>query len=140
MKTVRITVEGGVIQSVETADGVEVVVITHDESHNTSEVSYLPDGWPKVGELAAALASHIPDIDTEISGFGAGDETPGFDVRLQVHDGSWSLHTGDASYDQDHRGYWGAGFLTEGDGDCRELAQDLIDEALLEMEARSAEG
>lgn len=32
------------------------------------------------------------------------------DVRLHVWpDGEWTIHYGDPSYDQDHRGYWGAG-------------------------------
>lgn len=31
------------------------------------------------------------------------------DVRLQVYDdGKWVVRSGDASYDTDHNGYWGA--------------------------------
>lgn len=57
------------------------------------------------------------------------DEPAGMDVRLQIHErGGWSLRSGDSSYDQDHRGYWGAGYLTT-DTDCADLAAELIDEA-----------
>jgi hypothetical protein len=58
------------------------------------------------------------------------------DVRLQVHQGGgWSIHTGDASYDQDHRGYWGASSLSR-DTDCAELAEELIEQAK-DMHAQS---
>jgi hypothetical protein len=50
------------------------------------------------------------------------------DVRLQVTDGDWTVHTGDASFDTDHRGYWGAGTLTR-QTNSREVARDLIDQA-----------
>jgi hypothetical protein len=37
------------------------------------------------------------------------DEELCTDVRLQIlPDGSWAVHTGDSSYDQDHRGVWGS--------------------------------
>lgn len=50
------------------------------------------------------------------------------EVRLQVYDdGGWAVRTGDSSYDQDHRGYWGSSYLTRRTN-CRELARDLIDE------------
>lgn len=52
------------------------------------------------------------------------------DVRLQVFDdGQWSIHSGDSSYDQDHRGHWGCGSLNH-ETDCDELAQELLDEAM----------
>ena len=53
----------------------------------------------------------------------------GVDVRLQVSAADWTLHTGDPSYDTDHRGFWGAGFLPYGRTNLRELARDLISEA-----------
>ena len=62
-------------------------------------------GFPSVTALVAALReerrywSATDDSETSV------------DIRLQVVDGSWALHTGDASYDTDHRGYWGAGQL-----------------------------
>jgi hypothetical protein len=56
----------------------------------------------------------------------------GIDVRLQVYPGgSWAIRSGDSSYDQDHRGYWGAGSVP-GNGrrfSARELARELIEQA-----------
>ena len=51
------------------------------------------------------------------------------DVRLQVRDdGDWTVHWGDASFDLDHRGYWGASELMASDdnGAVRMTALDLI--------------
>lgn len=57
------------------------------------------------------------------------DDYSDIDVRLQVVPGEgWSVHTGDSSYDLDHRGYWGAGSL-DSRTNCRELARELIGEA-----------
>ncbi len=80
--------------------------------------------YPTTSELAAELEACKGDIEI-IEGE---DGEPGFDVRLQVTEGDWSLHTGDASYDTDHHGFWGAGFLTP-DTDCAALAEELIEEA-----------
>jgi hypothetical protein len=72
-------------------------------------------------------------------------ESEDVDVRLQVtEDGAWYLHSGDASYDQDHRGFWGAGSLpgkaersSLGEKDrariCRMWAEDLLDEVREEV-------
>lgn len=60
-----------------------------------------------------------------------GCDTPAIDVRLQVYfDGSWCYHTGDVSYDQDHRGCWGCGSVSPDDnaGDLTWLAKRLINE------------
>lgn len=58
----------------------------------------------------------------------AGDEG-GTDVRFQITDDStWAIRTGDSSYDQDHRGCWGAGYLTRRTN-CRQLAYQLLEEA-----------
>lgn len=55
------------------------------------------------------------------------------DVRLQVlENGTWAIHTGNSSYDQDHRGYWGASCLPmHGTGrfNARDVAKDLIEQA-----------
>lgn len=56
------------------------------------------------------------------------DDWDSIDVRLQVTPGGWSTHTGDSSYDQDHRGFWGSSSM-DGRTNCRELAKDLIDQA-----------
>ena len=53
------------------------------------------------------------------------------DIRLQVsEDGTWAIRHGDASYDLDHRGYWGASSVP-GYGrrfNSRDVARDLIDQ------------
>lgn len=58
-----------------------------------------------------------------------GDDDSGWaDVRLQVMESGWSVHSGDSSYDQDHRGYWGTSSLDRR-SNCRDVARDLIEEA-----------
>lgn len=55
------------------------------------------------------------------------------DVRLQIGpDGSYCFHSGDASYDQDHRGFWGAGTVSSDDGDqeCAQIGRDLVEQAI----------
>lgn len=54
------------------------------------------------------------------------------DVRLQVYpDCGWVVRTGDSSYDQDHRGYWGASSVsnTTTKTECRAIARELIEQA-----------
>ena len=61
---------------------------------------------------------------------GEDSDSPGYgDIRLQVHDG-WTVHTGDSSYDQDHRGSWAAGSVPRGCSkkEAREIARSLLDE------------
>lgn len=54
-------------------------------------------------------------------------EHPWCDVRLQVcEDGAWHLRTGPSDYDQDHRGFWGAGALPRGRFDSLSMARGLI--------------
>lgn len=51
------------------------------------------------------------------------------DVRLQVlEDGRWAVHSGDASYDLDHHGYWGASSISYGRQNLADLARDLIEQ------------
>jgi hypothetical protein len=52
------------------------------------------------------------------------------DCRLQVHGGTWTLWTGDSSYDTDHRGYWGANSVSPDDDKAtlEAVADDLLDE------------
>lgn len=57
------------------------------------------------------------------------DDEAWIDVRLQIDtDGAWRLHTGDAQYDTDHRGYWGSAEIGP-TTDIPDLAADLIDQA-----------
>lgn len=77
--------------------------------------------FPTIKELSRYLAAvkraNFPSNDW-------GD----IDVRLQVSERGWSVHTGDPSYDQDHRGFWGASSMNESTN-CYDLAKDLIDQA-----------
>ena len=59
------------------------------------------------------------------------NEEPYTDCRLQVHEGSWCLHTGDPGYDQDHRGYWGSSSIPRGCSKARavDIAKELIEQA-----------
>jgi hypothetical protein len=85
-------------------------------------------------ELLIAVLKELVPTELRFVDAGVGD----LDVRLQVfasagpdYTGSWTLHFGDPSYDQDHRGYWGAGTCTRDmtDSDYAILDQDLIDQA-----------
>lgn len=82
-------------------------------------------------DLREISIDFAPCIDEDNDQEGANEEENYLDVRLQVHAGSWALHTGDSQYDQDHRGYWGSasidGVLTR--KAAREMARDLIDQA-----------
>jgi hypothetical protein len=81
--------------------------------------------FPKISSVARELRDAKAYIEAPAS-----DEEAGWmDVRLQVmEDGSWGIHTGDASYDLDHRGHWGASSLSRR-SNCTEVARDLIEQA-----------
>jgi hypothetical protein len=76
--------------------------------------------YPTVKELAARLA--------EAKYCAVWEHFPSFDVRLQVLPSGWRVWTGDAQYDTDHRGVWGAGEVDR-TTNCRALARALLDEA-----------
>lgn len=99
---------------------------------------------PSIKVLARVLAYKKRSADwTGIAdGWRKSDgDTPGYDVRLQVVEGEgWQIWTGDSSYDTDHRGAWGAGYLTRR-GNTRDLAADLIEQvrdAIADIEAADA--
>lgn len=52
------------------------------------------------------------------------------EVRLQVTADHWQINSGDASYDQDHRGYWGANQITAyaTPTELADIALELIEE------------
>ena len=91
--------------------------------------------YPSVEALTAAvfeqskwLASVIDPDDLDHDD----DGEPFGEVRIQVMpDYGWYWHTGDSSYDQDHRGYWGAASigLNMTEEEARDTAIDLIDQA-----------
>ena len=89
----------------------------------------IPDS-PTVTELAIELLAVSVHVETDM--IDPGCDEPSIDVRLRLHGGSWYLMVGDSSYDQDHRGYWGAssvGYDLPMD-DAKDIALDLIDQAL----------
>jgi hypothetical protein len=76
----------------------------------------------------AAVAAELRGINANVEGE--------CDVRLQVWpDGEWIVRSGDSSYDQDHRGFWGASSVpgvNRGRAsrfDSRSVARDLIEQA-----------
>lgn len=90
--------------------------------------------FPTVGVLADYLDKLQVSMEREITDSGE----DGLDVRLQVTDDAWHVHTGDASYDSDHHGAWGASVLLE-DSNVTAVARELIDEAK-DMEAQGDDG
>lgn len=79
----------------------------------------------RVARHHAAEMSHDEDSED------GDDEDRYVDLRVQLLDGGWTLHTGDASYDQDHRGFWGAASVAADatDADCDDIAYAMIREA-----------
>ncbi|MHB8107999.1 MAG: hypothetical protein ACYDH4_11325 [Candidatus Cryosericum sp.] len=86
--------------------------------------------FPSVKDVARELRAINNQFDAgEEDDFG---ETEGVDVRLQVSEGgAWSVHYGDSSYAQDHRGFWGASSVPGGRKrfNATRDAADLIDQA-----------
>lgn len=81
-----------------------------------------------VDALTAELIAHRNWLRENFPHDGSIEELS-YDVRLQVHpDGTWTLNTGDSSYDQDHRGFWSSSSIACSDDDerCREIARSLI--------------
>lgn len=84
--------------------------------------------WPS----KKAILSDLKYVRNEANTYDPAELDGGIDVRLQVYEnGEWYIHTGDSSYDQDHRGYWGAGMVAPGDtnADLESLAHDLLEQA-----------
>lgn len=92
-------------------------------------------GFPSIRRLTEALGDVSREMDTPTPPDPDGFDQQGLEVRLQVVDGSWQLHTGDPQYDTDYRGVWGAGALTgrESVRETRDLAKQLIEEARDQM-------
>jgi hypothetical protein len=84
------------------------------------------------------VANDLSLINRESVDNDSDEEAYGIDVRLQVtSDGSWFIHFGDASYDTDHRGYWGDSSVP-GNGerfDAKAVARDLVDQVKEQMAA-----
>lgn len=81
--------------------------------------------FPSIASVTAALRGAREEARKYLN---AGED---MDVRLQVYpDGAWALRTGLSDYDQDHRGFWGAGAVTDSSmvKDLRQLAKDLLEQ------------
>jgi len=92
--------------------------------------------YPTTTELTAELRAERVQL-ARLHGTEDEDGPVACDVRLQVTGDGWGVHTGDPSYDLDHRGAWGYGTLyaDESDAGLEALARDLLGEAE-ENEAR----
>jgi len=87
----------------------------------------------KVQDIAEEVRAYADDLAGENPDDIADEEgAPSGDIRLQIDDGFVTVHTGDASYDTDHSGYWGLSSVTSGASmrECRNVARDLIRQAL----------
>lgn len=80
-----------------------------------------------VKTLTDDLFEHIGDLGEDFCEGVPGDER-GDDVRLRLHEGEWELKTGDASFDDDHRGHWGGAWVSVDATreECEGIARDLI--------------
>lgn len=93
-----------------------------------------PAFFPSIADVRSELKANWDWMRSNLSRRDLYDEwgggEPGTDVRLQVApNGAWAIHTGDPSYDQDHRGYWGASILLWERQNLTDLAKDLLDQA-----------
>jgi hypothetical protein len=79
--------------------------------------------------IKAAVQSVLSDLQHGKYGDFNSEDAEGIDIRLQVMSrGDWYIHTGDASYDTDHRGFWGSSTL-DTESDYQAVAADMIGEA-----------
>ncbi len=97
--------------------------------------------WPTLAEITLSVIAYRDELQTydpkDIADDGG---KPSGDIRLHVADdgGKPAIHTGDASHDIDHRGYWGASSITPDmtDDECAGVAYDLILAASIEELSR----
>ena len=92
-------------------------------------MKHLPVIEAQEAELRQDVYEYLCPVYTDLDG----DEV---DVRLQVTVNAghayWTVHTGDASYDQDHRGYWGAETLVPDMDEVAviNVAMSLVEQAI----------
>lgn len=94
-------------------------------------------------EARAEIVAYLADLDRRHP-MGAIDpddeEGQSMDVRLQIHeDGMWSIHVGDPSYDQDHRGFWGSTSVPWLESDDSYSPEEVADELISECEDHAAQ-
>lgn len=88
--------------------------------------------YPTIAQLALEVRHYAKELATYDPADIADEEgNPYGDVRLQIADGTWYFHTGDASFDTDHSGRWGSATVRAGASyaACYDIARDLINEA-----------
>lgn len=97
----------------------------------TQRIVALRDVASEVYDYGQYLTRTFTDADLREPGNDP-DEPGCGAIRLQLHKGSWAIHTGDAQYDQDGRGSWGAGYVPRGctRAQARDIARELIREAM----------
>ena len=97
-------------------------------------------GMQDAKDIYEQLTASIADARPHADDFTEGGEAF-MDVRVQALDGEYILHTGDACYDTDHRGHWGAtsiDVLTANNREIGNVTHDLLEEALDAMGAAIA--
>jgi hypothetical protein len=95
--------------------------------------------WPTLADITDSVIAYRDELQTYDPKDIAGNLAAG-DIRLHVADdgSSPAIHTGAASCDTDHRGYWGASSITPDmtDDECARAAYDLILAASIEELSR----
>lgn len=101
----------------------------------SSERRFMRRNNLSVKVLVKAIAEYIRDAAPREEGDESDDSV--IDIRLQIHEG-WSLHTGDSSFDQDHRGVWGSSSY-DSESNATDIAKELLDQALEQWATRGVE-
>jgi len=85
----------------------------------------------RIEKVLEAEIAHIVSVLMDIQDM-LDEEIEETDVRLRWFDGGWNVYHGDSSYDQDHRGFWGASSVRYDDSyeDLESLARELIDQVV----------
>jgi hypothetical protein len=97
--------------------------------------------WPTLADITDGVIAYRDELQTyDPKDIADGLPSSSGDIRLHVaDDGSpHTIHTGAASCDTDHRGYWGASSITPDmtDDECAGVAYDLILAASIEELSR----
>lgn len=91
-------------------------------------------------QLIAAVKQEIENVMLQYEN---DNEVTYVDIRLQLVDGTYHIHTGDSQFDQSHRGSFGYGTVTtikeyplfnEEPFNSPHLAEEIVDEALEDWE------
>jgi len=109
-----------------------LAAIATDDTETVSEAYDNLRGWIDRGgflpDEMESIAVHLFNLSKDY-----GAETDGIDFRFYLtENGDLRPAFGDASYDQDHRGYCGAGSVAAGAtlDDCRKAAAACLDDAV----------